>query len=153
MESMRCGLLPLELMVDHHELDAQHDEIFGYIEFLKASSLEPGVLTPEELQVLSEYFARHFATEQQLAKEAMIEFSAHAQEHAKSLRLFNKACDDMRAGKLDLRTFLRYLEYWFEHHINEYDKPLGARLSERSASRAARSARLSRGMSGRELSA
>ena len=153
MDNVRCGLLPLELMVEHRELDMQHDEIFGYIEFLKAASLEPGGLTPEDLQVLSDRFTHHFADEQRLAKEAMIEFSEHAQEHAKNLRLFNKARDEMCAGKLDLRTFLRYLEYWFEHHINEYDKPLGARLAERSLGRSARTARSSFGMGGQGLSA
>jgi len=146
METFSSGLLPVELMVEHHELDSQHDEIFGCIEQLKESLLEVDALTPEKLQRLVDHFDHHFATEARLAKEAMIDFSRHGEEHGRNLRLLHKACDELRAGKLELRAFLRYLEYWFEHHINEYDKPLGQRLADRSATLGGRSGRLNGGI-------
>lgn len=146
METFSGGLLPVELMVDHHELDGQHDEIFGCIEQFKVTSLEADALTPEALQCLVDLFTHHFATEARLAREAMIDFSRHDDEHARSLRLLHKACEELRAGKLELRGFLRYLEYWFEHHINEYDKPFGLRLADRSTTFAGRAGRTTGGL-------
>jgi hypothetical protein len=63
-----------------------------------------------------------------MAREANIEFLVHHEEHAKNLRLLNKAVGEISAGKLDLHTFLRYLEYWFEQHITGYDKRFAQRL-------------------------
>lgn len=135
------GMLPLELMVDHAMLDAEHDEIFCRIEAIKESALSAERMPEDELLALADCFARHFASEEQLAREVGMEFSEHAHEHAQALRMLDKACDDLRAGGLDLRSFLRCLEYWFEHHINAFDKPLGRRLAQRAAgSRGARAA-------------
>jgi len=128
MERMPQGLLPVELMIDHGELDAQHNEIFWRIEALKESSLLAGEPPLDDVVALVSCFTRHFATEERLAQEAAIEFSIHAREHHQAARVLQKAETDLGSGRLNLRTFLRYLEYWFEQHINEYDKPLGYRL-------------------------
>lgn len=129
MEHKPQGMLPLELMVNHPTLDAEHDDIFCRIEAIKESSLAAETPPGDEVLALVSCFARHFATEDELARELGMEFSAHAREHAQALHLLDKACADLKSGRLDLRPFLRYLEYWFEHHINEFDKPLGRRLA------------------------
>ena len=133
------GLLPVQLMLEHAEIDAQHNDIFCQVEAIKAASLldgdEASVLLAQELAGLVRFFGFHFATEERLAEEAGLDFEAHRREHQKNLRLLDKACAEQRLGKLDLRTFLRYLEYWFEHHINEYDKPFGERLLGHGAQR------------------
>ncbi len=133
MTELAHGLLPIELMIDHAEVDSQHDEIFSRIEAMKESSLLSDAASHDDVASLITCFADHFATEERLAREAGIEFSAHVREHDQALRLLNKAFVDLGSGRLDLRTFLRYLEFWFEQHINEFDKPLGNRLSGRSS--------------------
>ncbi len=130
MKPQSSGLLPMELTVGNAELDTQHDQLFCRIERLKAAAMEAGSLSQQELRALVKSFADHFATEEQLAQQANIEFLVHGEEHAKNLRLLNKAVAEINAGKLDLHTFLRYLEYWFEQHITGYDKRFAARLVE-----------------------
>lgn len=135
MSQICQGLLPIELMIEHAELDHQHNEIFCRIEAIKESALASGQPPHDEVGGLIAYFADHFATEERLAEAAGIEFSAHVQAHSHALRVLHKARNDLGSGRLDLRTFLRYLEYWFEQHINDFDKPLGRSLSRLSASR------------------
>lgn len=130
MDEMPHGLLPTELAIGHPEVDAQHDEIFCRIESLKNILLEDGQPHFAEFDSLVEFFKLHFATEESCACAAGIEFSAHAREHLKNLRVLSRAVADLRSGRLDLRTFLRYLEYWFEQHINDFDKVLGHRLDD-----------------------
>mgnify|MGYP000928745549 FL=1 len=130
MKPQSPGMLPIALMVDNAELDAQHDGLFSLIERLKAEAMAAGSLPPEVLHDLAKRFEDHFATEERLAREANIEFLVHGEEHAKNLRLLHKAVGEIGAGKLDLHTFLRYLEYWFEQHITGYDRRFAARLAD-----------------------
>lgn len=130
MDEVPHGLLPTELMIGHPEVDAQHDEIFCRIESLKNILLEDGQPHYAEFDSLVDFFKVHFATEEACARAAGIEFSAHAREHLKSLRVLSRAVADLHGGRLDVRTFLRYLEYWFEQHINDFDKTLGQRLED-----------------------
>lgn len=145
MDEVPHGLLPTELMIGHPEVDAQHDEIFCRIETLKAVMLEDGQPHHAEFDALIAFFELHFATEEACAQAAGIDFSAHAREHLKSLRVLSRAVADLRGGRLDLRTFLRYLEYWFEQHINDFDKALGHRLEDARA-RGSRNLRSSAGI-------
>lgn len=130
MDETPHGLLPEELMIGHPDVDAQHDQIFCRIECLKEIVLADGQPHYSEFDSLLALFKTHFATEESCARTAGIDFSAHAREHLKNLRIFSKALADLHAGHLDVRTFLRYLEYWFEQHINDFDKTLGHRLDE-----------------------
>lgn len=134
MSRIPHGLLPQELMIEHAEIDGQHDEIFFRIEAIKESSLASGTVPRAEIADLVAYFSGHFATEERAARASGMDFSAHARAHEQALRIFDKAGADLDSGRLDLRTFLRYLEYWFEQHISEFDKPLGRRLGTGSAS-------------------
>lgn len=130
MSGIFHGLLPIELLIEHDGIDRQHEEIFGRIEAIKEAALDMEALPGSTITELASCFADHFATEERLAREAGIEMSRHAREHVDALRVLTRARADLEGRRLDTRTFLRYLEYWFEHHINQYDKPLGHRLSQ-----------------------
>lgn len=130
MAGKLTGFLPAALMTGVGVLDAQHDAIFNRIEHLKQVSVETDALPIEAVRELLDFLVGHFATEEKLAGEAKIEFLVHGQEHARNLRLLEKAAGELASGKLDRHTFLRYIEYWFEQHINDFDKRFAARLLE-----------------------
>ena len=130
MAGALSGCLPVALMTGEAELDGQHDGIFSCIDRLKKLAFESEVLPPDEVRYLIDLLAEHFATEERLAKVANIEFLVHGQEHTRNLRLLERAVSELESGKLDRHTFLRYLEYWFEQHINDFDKRFAARLKD-----------------------
>jgi hemerythrin-like metal-binding protein len=111
-------------------MDVQHEDIFGRIESLKTLAFETNTLPIEKVHTLIDCLSEHFATEERLAQETKIEFLVHGQEHARNLRLLKKAVGELENGKLDRHTFLRYIEYWFEQHIADFDKRFAARLAE-----------------------
>jgi len=121
-------LLPVALLVDLPEIDAQHEEIFSQIECLRAASFENGYVAMEEFESLIDLFERHFATEERIADEAGIDFTAHAGLHRNTLRLLRKSLSEVLHGAQDEHSFLRYAEYWFERHISEDDRAFVARL-------------------------
>ena len=128
MESMHAGLLPESLVIDLPEVDAQHEEIFIRIESLKVACFEIEYDPIGDFETLLHYFAHHFATEERIAEQNGLEFSEHIETHQKSLRVLNKALHDVRSGVRDAYSLLRYIELWFERHINDMDKPLATSL-------------------------
>jgi len=130
MEISLSPFLPEALLVDLPEVDAQHEEIFTRIESLKAGCFENDYVNIAEFQGLVDCFALHFATEERLAEEAGVEFTAHAKIHRDSLGLLHKALSDLRNGGDDAHSFLRYAEFWFERHIIEADKLFVATLKQ-----------------------
>lgn len=128
MEKKLRGLLPEEMLTDHIDLDIQHEEVFWRIELLRNEELEEGGRFIEHLASLLQYLEEHFATEERLAAEAGLEFSAHTQNHVQNLHLLSKAMEEVKRSNMDSNSFLRYIDYWFEHHINEFDKPFARRL-------------------------
>lgn len=134
MENSLRGLLPDEMLTDHFAMDVQHEEIFARIESLRNGDMEADSCFAEHLGNLLGYLAEHFAAEEHLASAAGLEFSGHAKTHAQNLRLFQKAMAEVEDGSMEPRSFLRFLDYWFEHHINEFDKPFARRLLIVSAS-------------------
>lgn len=130
MTGKLTGFLPAALMTGEAELDAQHDGIFSRIDRLKKLAFESNTLPAADVRELLAFLANHFATEERLAQETKIEFFLHGQEHARNLRLLDKAVSELEGGKLDRHTFLRYLEYWFEQHITDFDKRFAARLKD-----------------------
>ena len=131
MEIDLSPFLPEALLVDLPEIDAQHEEVFTRIESLKAGCFENTYVDIAEFQGLIDYFALHFATEERLADEAGVDFTAHAKIHRDTLGLLRKALDDVRNGGHDAHSFLRYAEFWFERHIREDDKRFIATLAQR----------------------
>ena len=130
MAKKQTGFLPAALVTGEAEMDVQHEQIFGSIESLKTLAFETNTLPVEKVHALIDFLAEHFATEERLAQAAKIEFLVHGQEHARNLRLLKKAVGELENGKLDRHTFLRYIEYWFEQHIADFDKRFAARLVE-----------------------
>ena len=116
------GMLPDGLLVDLPEVDAQHEEIFNFIDFLKTSCFEHHHMPVDEFGKLLDYFAIHFATEERIAEEAGLDFTDHAKIHTDTLRLLHKALGEVINGGQDAHSFLRFCEYWFERHIREDDK-------------------------------
>jgi len=134
MDNMLRGLLPEEMLTDHLGMDLQHEEIFSRIEYLRNSETDDDALLIPALSSLLTYLAEHFAMEEQLAAEGGVEFSTHARDHAENLRLFHKALGEVKRGSMPPRMFLRYIDYWFEHHINMLDRPFAQHLVGRSDS-------------------
>lgn len=128
MEKSLRGLLPEEMLTDHLGIDIQHEEIFARIESLRNGDMEAAGHFINQLSGLLDYLAAHFAQEEQLAAAAGLEFSGHAKTHAQNLRLLHKGMDEVKRGSMEACSFLRFLDYWFEHHINEFDKPFARRL-------------------------
>ncbi len=126
MEINLAGVLPEALLIDLPEIDVQHEEIFRRIESLKAACFGSGPAPLEDFQGLLDYLKHHFATEEQVALEAAADFVDHAKVHRENLHALRRAFGEVRHGKRDVHSFLRYAEYWFERHINEEDKPFAA---------------------------
>lgn len=128
MESNLTGLLPEALLIDIPEIDVQHEEIFRRIEALKATSFGSGPVSLDEFGSLLDYLKWHFASEERLASQLGVDFADHARVHRENMHTLQKAFSEVGAGTLDVHSFLRYTEYWFERHIAEEDKPFAASL-------------------------
>lgn len=122
MNTPFAGLLPEALLIDLPEIDAQHDEIFGRVEALKAACYGSGPAPLEDFQSLLDYVQFHFSTEEGMARETGVDFLDHGRVHRENLQSLYKAFGEVRAGARDVHSFLRYAEYWFERHIIEEDK-------------------------------
>ncbi len=128
MRTIHTGLLPEALLIDLPEVDAQHEEIFIRLETLKDACFDTGAKSFDEFECLLDLFAQHFATEEKIASQAGLEFSGHRQTHHENLHGFGKALDEVRKGARDVYCFLRYVEFWFERHIIQDDKPFALSL-------------------------
>lgn len=124
------SMLPLALRVGEPVLDLQHDALFRRIAELRKAAFGSGKISPETLREFAASFAAHFADEEALADAANIEFLVHKQEHLKVLRVLEKASSEIEHGRLDQHSFLRYIEYWFEQHIKDFDMRFASRLAE-----------------------
>lgn len=129
MEKLLSGLLPESLLIDLPEVDAQHEAIFVCIEALKEACFENDELPVAELRHLLGLFGEHFATEERFARDAGMEFSHHGRSHGATLRMLEKTLSDAEKGISRLHELLRYMEFWFERHIIEEDRPLAVSLA------------------------
>jgi len=123
MEANLAGMLPEVLLIDLPEIDVQHEEIFRRIELLKTASYGSEPLPYKDFESLLDYLKHHFQTEESIALQVGAPFAEHARVHRKNLRTLRKALREVEDGRRDEHSFLRYIEYWFERHINEEDKP------------------------------
>ncbi|WP_291991795.1 hemerythrin family protein [Candidatus Accumulibacter sp. ACC003] len=128
MESSLSGLLPPSMLIDIPEIDVQHEEIFRRIETLKLSSFGSAPTSLDEFDSLINYLEWHFTSEERLALLRGVPFAEHARVHEENLQMLRKALRGVRDGSRDVHSFLRFMEYWFERHINEEDKPFAASL-------------------------
>lgn len=122
------SLLPEALRLGLPEVDAQHEAVFVQVEALKDCCFSAPDCLLAGLEALVADLEVHFATEEHLAWSARLEFSAHARFHERSLRGLRRALSDVRAGTVDAYSLLRFIEFWFERHIAEFDRPFVERL-------------------------
>lgn len=125
MNNCAPRFLPKELVIGVAEIDDQHEALFAQLIFLKELCLETKHLPLEQAEGLLAALREHYATEERLAAENGIDFSAHAREHELMLRAVGKTLMEVVEGRANIFSLLRYLDYWFERHIAEEDKLLG----------------------------
>lgn len=128
MNAENANFLPVELMIEVPEVDDQHAELFARLAHLKDLCIEQNCLPVKEADELFEALCVHCDTEERLANEAGIDFSMHAFKHQKMLRGIYRTLQEVRDGRMDVFSLIRFIEYWFERHIIEDDKPLGMQL-------------------------
>lgn len=120
--------LPEALILNVPEIDSQHQALFAQLEEIKTICVEQNYLPFDRADALLLILQEHFATEERLAMAAGYDFTEHALKHEKMLAAIRNGIAKVKAGKNDVFSLLRYVEYWFERHIAGEDKALGARL-------------------------
>lgn len=130
MEDNAVLFLPESLTLAVEEIDEQHGALFAELADIKAICLASNVLPIAQAQELISSLHIHFATEEQLAAAVQYDFSDHAVKHAKMVRAIEKGLAEVLDGTQDVFSLLRYVEYWFERHISEEDRPLGLFLNQ-----------------------
>ena len=133
MEKTLRGILPDGMLTNSLSIDSEHEEIFSRIQLLQREDLEAGDRFVGQMTDLLTCLADHFATEEKLAADAGVVFFLHGQNHAQNLRLLTKAIEEVKGGRMEPRIFLRYIDYWFEQHISEFDQPFVRQLQARTA--------------------
>lgn len=133
MNTENAVFLPSSLIVNIQAIDDQHADLFSGLAALKLLCIERNELPAAESDSLLAALRIHCATEEKLASEAGLDFSDHGKKHRKMLAAISKALDDVHAGRMDVFSVLRYVEYWFERHIREEDFKLGHNLQQVSS--------------------
>lgn len=123
MEIARGNLLPEALMLGLPDIDAQHEGVFWRIETLKFTCIEENALSEPLLDELLRFLHEHFASEESLAASISLDFTHHHVSHRHTLDMLRRWGDKVIGGELDVFSFLRYLEIWFERHIQHEDQP------------------------------
>lgn len=121
--------LPIELHIGIPEIDAQHEALFARLVYLKHTCLEEKRLPRAEAEALLDALREHYVTEEHFAQKLQMDFSVHVRQHEVMLRAVSKTLNEVLAGRANVFSLLRYLEYWFERHIADEDMVLGHRLS------------------------
>ena len=133
MEESASRFLPGALRIGIESIDEQHARLFGQLVEIKQICLVENALPPAEANALVVALSEHYSYEMALARQMGIEFTDHAKKHGKMLRLVDKALCEAVAARADAFSTLRYIEYWFERHIAEDDRLLGAVAASRIA--------------------
>ena len=133
MNRETAAFLPSALVVNIKEMDEQHAALFAGLSALKLLCLDKPELPLAEAEALMNQLREHCATEERLASENGLNFSAHARKHQMMLKAIAKAIDEVHQQKIDVFGVLRYIEYWFERHIREEDLNLGRNLQQVSS--------------------
>ena len=129
-DTVAAHFLPGNLLVNIEEIDQQHADLFSCLADLKELCMDSGELPDDQADMLLTRLREHCATEEQLARQAGLDFSRHAIKHQTMLHAIDKAVHELSVGKRDAFGLLRYIEYWFERHIDEEDRLLGANLQQ-----------------------
>lgn len=120
--------LPAALAVGVSEMDADHERLFGRLEALKAACLGSDALPLPQAESLYQTLQAHCALEEGLAMAAGVDFADHREKHRKMLLSIRRMLDEVEAGRADVFSLLRYIDYWFERHIVDADQGLANSL-------------------------
>lgn len=130
MQNSSISYLPSTLVIDIQEIDDQHAHLFEQLEVFKASCIEHNAYQSDEAEALFSTLVVHCQTEERLAGEAGLDFRRHGEKHRVMLRSIRKMLDDMENPDADVFSLIRYIDYWFERHIQEEDRNLGINLKQ-----------------------
>ena len=133
MNAETAAFLPSTLIVNIQVMDDQHAALFSNLAALKMLCIERNELPVAESETLLKALRFHCATEEGLAGNAGLDFSAHGQKHKNMLAAITHAVNEVHEGRMDVFSVLRYIEYWFERHIREEDLKLGHNLQQVSS--------------------
>lgn len=134
MQNPSLFYLPSALIIGVPEIDSQHAHLFEQLAQFKASCIEHNAFQSDEAESLFATLMEHCQTEERFAHEAGLDFCCHGEKHRLMLRGIRKMLDDMERPGADVFSLIRYVEYWFERHIQEEDINLGASLQQRATS-------------------
>lgn len=133
MDLVKAAFLPASLSVGIPLIDDQHADLFARLAALKEISLARNHVPDDELDSLLDFLAEHFATEEQMAREANLSFEAHIRTHNAVLRGIRRLAGLVHEGDADVYGLIKYIEYWFEKHILDEDKHLAFNLQQYAA--------------------
>ena len=128
MERLHSAFLSDALVVGWPEIDAQHEQIFAFLETLKSSCFGSRCLLMEGFRRLVMDFEQHFTDEERLADAFGLGGAAHEIAHQDTLRTIRGSLQGVLCGAVDAYSFLRYMEFWLERHIVHFDKPFVAEM-------------------------
>ncbi len=128
MRSSSLSYLPSTLVIDVPEIDEQHAHLFEQLETFKLSCIDHNAYQADEAEALFATLDAHCRTEEQLARQSGLDFRRHGEKHRLMLRSIRKMLDDMESPGADVFSLIRYVDYWFERHIQEEDRNLGVNL-------------------------
>lgn len=120
--------LPAELVVNIALMDDQHAYLFARLEALKSLCIAQNALPKPEAEALYQTLVEHCDSEAALAKAAGLDFQQHDLKHRAMLAGIRKMINEVLHERLDVFSLIRYVDYWFERHILDEDKHLGAAL-------------------------
>lgn len=120
--------LPAALAVGVPEMDTDHERLFGCLEALKSACLGSEGLPLPQAESLYQTLQAHCALEESLAIAAGVDFADHREKHRRMLLSIRRMLDEVEAGRADVFSLLRYIDYWFERHIVDADQGLANSL-------------------------
>ena len=121
MSNHQYSMLPLSLRTNVHEIDLEHNELFEFLESFKEYCFDSNPIPQLKRDALHQMLESHFETEAHMAKLANIDFSFHETAHVNMLDMVMRSLNQMSSKNSDLYSLIRYIGYWFEKHILNYD--------------------------------
>jgi hemerythrin-like metal-binding protein len=116
--------LPEALTLGIREIDDQHQHLFELLAEIKEHCFEYGELPAEEAEGLLRHLAEHFSTEERIAFQQGCDVAQHIVTHQRIFAGIERGIAEVQHGNKDVFALLRYIEYWFERHIVDEDRPL-----------------------------
>lgn len=128
MSNHQYSMLPLSLHTHVHEIDTEHNELFEFLESFKEYCFDSTPMPQLKRDALHQMLESHFETEAHLAEKAGLNFSYHEAAHDNMLDMVMRSLNQMSSKNSDLYSLIRYIGYWFEKHILDYDIQLARNI-------------------------